>query len=125
MKGVVIGSLVTIFTVAGVAHVGPAEAGDVRVGVSIGFPVPFPVVVVRPPVVYAPPRVVYAPPPRVHYSYPHRYSYPNKRGARWSGAREFRGRHGHIPPGHLPPPGECRVWLPGRPPGHQPPPGRC
>jgi hypothetical protein len=25
-----------------------------------------------------------------------------------------------IPPGHLPPPGECRVWLPGEPPGHQP-----
>ena len=26
----------------------------------------------------------------------------------------------HIPPGHYPPPGMCRVWLPGRPPGHQP-----
>jgi hypothetical protein len=25
-----------------------------------------------------------------------------------------------IPPGHLPPPGQCRVWLPGTPPGHQP-----
>jgi hypothetical protein len=25
-----------------------------------------------------------------------------------------------IPPGHLPPPGMCRVWLPGKPPGHQP-----
>jgi len=25
-----------------------------------------------------------------------------------------------IPPGHLPPVGECRVWLPGKPPGHQP-----
>lgn len=31
----------------------------------------------------------------------------------------------HIPPGHYPPPGECRVWFPGRPPGHQPPPTRC
>ncbi len=30
-----------------------------------------------------------------------------------------------IPPGHLPPPGECRIWYPGRPPGQQPPPGRC
>jgi hypothetical protein len=30
-----------------------------------------------------------------------------------------------IPPGHLPPPGECRVWYPDRPAGHQPPPGRC
>ena len=25
-----------------------------------------------------------------------------------------------IPPGHLPPPGLCRVWFPGQPPGHQP-----
>jgi hypothetical protein len=25
-----------------------------------------------------------------------------------------------IPPGHLPPPGYCRVWMPGEPPGHQP-----
>ncbi len=33
--------------------------------------------------------------------------------------------HLGIPPGHLPPPGECRIWFPGRPPGHQPPPGRC
>lgn len=24
-----------------------------------------------------------------------------------------------IPPGHLPPPGLCRVWMPGTPPGHQ------
>lgn len=24
-----------------------------------------------------------------------------------------------IPPGHLPPPGQCRVWIPGTPPGHQ------
>ena len=30
-----------------------------------------------------------------------------------------------IPPGHLPPPGKCRIWFPGRPPGHQPPPGDC
>lgn len=30
-----------------------------------------------------------------------------------------------IPPGHLPPPGLCRVWYPGRPPGHQPPPTDC
>ena len=33
--------------------------------------------------------------------------------------------HLGIPPGHLPPPGRCRIWIPGRPPGHQPPPGRC
>ncbi len=30
-----------------------------------------------------------------------------------------------IPPGHMPPAGLCRVWIPGRPPGHQSPPGRC
>lgn len=32
---------------------------------------------------------------------------------------------GRIPPGHLPPPGECRVWHDGRPPGQQPPPTDC
>ncbi len=31
----------------------------------------------------------------------------------------------HIPAGHLPPPGECRVWFYDRPPGHQPPPTSC
>lgn len=30
-----------------------------------------------------------------------------------------------IPNGHLPPPGECRVWYPDRPAGHQPPPFKC
>ena len=30
-----------------------------------------------------------------------------------------------IPPGHLPPPGRCRVWRPGMPPGHQERPGDC
>jgi hypothetical protein len=30
-----------------------------------------------------------------------------------------------IPPGHLPPAGQCRIWFPDRPPGHQPPPGDC
>ena len=30
-----------------------------------------------------------------------------------------------IPPGHLPPAGECRVWYDGRPPGHQPAPTSC
>lgn len=40
--------------------------------------------------------------------------------------------HGHypassvnIPDGHMPPPGECRMWFPDRPPGQQPPPGDC
>ena len=31
----------------------------------------------------------------------------------------------NIPPGHRPPPGHCRDWIPGVPPGHQPPPYRC
>lgn len=30
-----------------------------------------------------------------------------------------------IPNGHLPPPGECRVWYPNRPAGQQPPPFKC
>lgn len=30
-----------------------------------------------------------------------------------------------VPPGHLPPPGSCRIWYPGTPPGKQPPPGDC
>jgi hypothetical protein len=25
-----------------------------------------------------------------------------------------------VPPGHLPPPGKCKIWLPNTPPGHQP-----
>jgi hypothetical protein len=39
------------------------------------------------------------------------------------------GRYGErtqgIPNGHLPPPGECRVWYDGRPAGQQPPPTSC
>lgn len=31
----------------------------------------------------------------------------------------------NIPPGHYPPPGSCRIWIPGVPPGHQSPPGNC
>ena len=30
-----------------------------------------------------------------------------------------------LPDGHLPPPGECRIWYPARPAGQQPPPGKC
>lgn len=30
-----------------------------------------------------------------------------------------------IPPGHLPPPGRCRIWIPGRPPGRQARPRAC
>ena len=39
--------------------------------------------------------------------------------------RDWYHGHVHIPPGHLPPPGSCRIWYPDRPPGHQPPPGNC
>jgi hypothetical protein len=31
----------------------------------------------------------------------------------------------HVPPGHQPPAGKCRIWFPDRPPGHQPPVGDC
>jgi hypothetical protein len=31
----------------------------------------------------------------------------------------------HIPPGHYPPPGQCRIWRPGVPPGQQEAPGDC
>lgn len=30
-----------------------------------------------------------------------------------------------IPPGHLPPAGQCKIWIPGTPPGHQGPSGDC
>ena len=45
------------------------------------------------------------------------------------GAQGRGGRYGdrteRIPPGHLPPPGECRVWYDDRPAGQQPPPTSC
>jgi hypothetical protein len=34
-------------------------------------------------------------------------------------------RDSHIPRGHLPPRGSCRVWIEGVPPGHQPPVTSC
>jgi hypothetical protein len=30
-----------------------------------------------------------------------------------------------VPPGHYPPPGQCRLWFEGRPPGQQPAPQSC
>lgn len=48
---------------------------------------------------------------------------------RRDGKRSYLHAHGYsrlnIPPGHYPPPGECRLWYPDRPAGHQPPPFRC
>ncbi len=53
------------------------------------------------------------------------YSQPEPRvGHRTSGAPSTAARLG-VPPGHLPPPGQCRVWFPGRPPGHQPKAAPC
>jgi hypothetical protein len=44
-------------------------------------------------------------------------------------AAQGRGRSGDrvqgVPPGHMPPPGQCRVWHDGRPPGQQPRPTSC
>jgi hypothetical protein len=31
----------------------------------------------------------------------------------------------NIPQGHLPPPGQCKIWYPGKPPGQQGPPMSC
>lgn len=39
--------------------------------------------------------------------------------------RAYPERAVEVPPGHMPPPGACRIWFPGRPPGQQPPPGDC
>ena len=45
----------------------------------------------------------------------------------YGGNSSYFHRHGYsrIPNGHLPPPGECRIWYPDRPAGHQPPPFKC
>ncbi len=34
-------------------------------------------------------------------------------------------QHFDIPEGHMPPPGECRIWIPDLAPGQQSPPGNC
>jgi hypothetical protein len=55
--------------------------------------------------------------------------YERQDDRRYREGRSYFHQHGYthldIPPGHLPPPGACRVWYPGQPPGHQPPPGPC
>jgi hypothetical protein len=60
-------SSAVIASTAGLLHVMSAHAGDVSVGINIGFPAPPPVVVGPPPVVVAPPprHVVVAEPPQV------------------------------------------------------------
>ena len=44
--------------------------------------------------------------------------------AQGRGRGNDRGTQG-IPPGHMPRPGQCRVWIDGQPPGQQPPPTDC
>ncbi len=58
---------------------------------------------------YYPPE---PPPPRVSWQY-----YGD----------QSQGRVGppQVPPGHLPRPGQCRIWYQNRPPGRQPAPGPC
>ena len=45
---------------------------------------------------------------------------PARRGPSSTSARTL-----GVPPGHLPPVGRCRVWVPGQPPGHQAPARSC
>jgi hypothetical protein len=40
-------------------------------------------------------------------------------------SRYYQSRLPDIPPGHMPPPGKCRIWYPDLTPGQQPPPGDC
>lgn len=42
-----------------------------------------------------------------------------------SAGAQGRGNSGRVPPGHLPAPGECRIWIDGVPPGQQPAPTDC
>ena len=60
----------------------------------------------------------------VHWSdgAPYRTVHRDRAPSRVLPARRARLR---VPPGHMPPPGMCRVWIVGVPPGHQPPPRRC
>ncbi|GKW50059.1 hypothetical protein NCCP2165_22740 [Halomonas sp. NCCP-2165] len=43
----------------------------------------------------------------------------------YGGSYRYDPHRSEVPSGHLPPPGECRIWYPDRPEGHQPPPGPC
>jgi hypothetical protein len=47
-----------------------------------------------------------------------------RRGTR-RGEQEGGQRYAGVPPGHMPPAGKCRIWLPRTAPGQQPPIGDC
>ena len=47
-----------------------------------------------------------------------------KKAAKGTPARGPRKLNG-VPPGHMPKPGECRLWYSGKPPGQQPKPQSC
>ena len=53
--------------------------------------------------------------------------YESEKGKQRDDQSSYFQRHGktRIPNGHMPPPGECRIWYPDRSPGHQPPPLKC
>lgn len=63
--------------------------------------------------------------PRYDPGYAPRYEPRYPRADRRYRPRRDRGAMLRIPPGHYPPRGMCRAWLPGRPPGHQPAPRPC
>ena len=87
---------------------------------------PVPVVVTPPPIVVTP-----VPAPRERDERDER----GERDRRHDHHKHHKRREGHemrepvsrehIPPGHRPPRGKCRIWYPDRAPGHQPPPGNC
>lgn len=50
---------------------------------------------------------------------------PGTAEAQGHGHGHGHGHEGRVPPGQMPPAGECRVWYDDRPPGHQPAPTDC
>lgn len=66
---------------------------------------------------------------RWHKETAKRWEHERRHGDKHAYRGDYFRQHGYarvdIPHGHLPPPGECRVWYPNRPAGHQPAPGRC
>lgn len=84
-------------------------------GVNAGA-MPATTVAVAPP----PPVVVQSPPPVVVQSPPRVVVAPAPPPPPPASIVVVEPRRIHVPPGHYPAPGYCRLWYPGRPPGHQP-----